>query len=41
MDAKLNFAKFTRFQLSAKFCWMKLALFLFEIFEFKVDGPKL
>ena len=32
--------KFTTFQLSLKLCWMKLALLVFEILEFKVEGPK-
>ena len=40
MDAKLKFPEYTRFQLSLKTCWMKLALLVSEIFEFEVEGPK-
>ena len=42
MDTKLKCPKSTSFQLSLKLCWMKIALFLFEVFELEVwvQNPK-
>ena len=40
MVAKLKFPKSTRFQLSLKLCWVKIALLVLQIFEFEFGGPK-